>query len=107
MDTVRKLKDIKKVLMSGNGYIRIDSCVKDMLKVYDYTKGDIVSGIMKGLIIKIQMVVSNNENILLPSFIVEGENTKGELIYIEIVEEGKHTFRIDSVTSSMKKQLIV
>lgn len=51
---VMNLREIKKVLMTGKGVIKIGNHTKQLLVKRGYSKGDIVSGIFTGSINEIQ-----------------------------------------------------
>ncbi|MDK8642432.1 MULTISPECIES: DUF4258 domain-containing protein [Niallia] len=51
---VLKLKEIKKVLMTGKGVIKISMHTKERLVKRGYSKGDIVSAIFTGSVSEIQ-----------------------------------------------------
>jgi hypothetical protein len=49
-----KLKEIKKILMSGAGIIRISSHTKRRMDQRGYSKADLVAAIMNGQIVEVQ-----------------------------------------------------
>ncbi|MBU7595916.1 hypothetical protein [Metabacillus halosaccharovorans] len=106
MDTKLKLRELKKVLMGGIGVILLSKSVKTALETSGFVKGDLVSGILKGKIIQMNMVINKDSNKIQPCYVIEGMSNHCLPLYIWITEEGSRIFRINSVTSTVTRKLI-
>lgn len=92
-----KVKDIKKVLMSGCGYIRIGSHAKQRMQDRGYTKGDIVSSIMTGSVKEIQYGYNHDLGRSTFKYVIEGKDLSGNPIVSVLAEEGKTAYLVVTV----------
>lgn len=93
----KKLNEIKKVLMSEKGYIRIGSHTKKRLRMRGYTKGDIVSCIMKGRLCEVQYGYNHTVGRSVFSYVVEGKDSSHNPIVVVLSEEGQSQFLVVTV----------
>lgn len=93
----KKLKLIKKVLMSGNGYIRLGSHTKERLFKRGYTKGDLVCGIMTGSITRVQTGFNHALGRTAFTYTIEGQDRSHNPVVVILSEEGSHGFLIVTV----------
>ncbi|MFC0273749.1 DUF4258 domain-containing protein [Metabacillus herbersteinensis] len=92
-----KLKEIKKVLMSLEGYIRMGAHVKQRMYKRGYTKGDIVSAIMGGEITDIQYGFNHDIGSNAFNYVIVGKDSSLNPIVVVLSEEGKSKFLIITV----------
>ena len=93
----RKLRGIKKILMSKEGFIRISTHTYERLKKRGYTKGDIVSCIMNGTIVEIQTGFNHDIDKLTFNYVIAGRDQDNNPIVIVLSEEGKNLFKVITV----------
>lgn len=82
------LKEIKKVLMSGNGKIIVGTHTRKRLNKRGYSKGDIVSCIFNGAIVEHQGA---------SKVAIAGYDKDQNPIVVVIAKEGKLTFKVVTV----------
>lgn len=99
----KRLREMKKILMSESGRIPISKHNSQRLQQRGYTKGDVVRGIMSGKIIEIQTKVDPKTN--RPSFVyvVLGRDVSENPIVI-CVGERSGSFNIITVMPPLDKQ---
>jgi hypothetical protein len=97
------IKTLKKVLMTGNGCIRLGSHTKERMTKRGYTRGDIVMGIMTGSIVEIQVGFNHIINQQTPSWVIEGVDESGNGIVVVVSVEGENSYSIVTVMPSMDK----
>ncbi len=77
--------------MAGVGYIRMGRHTKDRMYKRGYTKGDMVSAILKGNIVEIQF--ENNSF----KYVIEGRDKSNNPIVVVLLEEGRYEFLVVTV----------
>ncbi|MEH6988413.1 DUF4258 domain-containing protein [Cytobacillus firmus] len=82
------LKEIKKVLMTGNGKILIGTHTKKRLKKRGYSKGDIVSAIFNGEIVERQGA---------SKVVIAGKDMDDNPIVVVIAKHSHSTFKLVTV----------
>lgn len=97
------LKRIKKVLMTGNGYIRLGKHTKSRMAKRGYTRGDVVMGIMTGSILEIQVGFNRKMNQHLPTYVLQGFDESGNSIVIIVSVEGEKSYSIVTVMPPIDK----
>lgn len=93
----KTIKDIKKILMSGKGYIRIGSHTKRKMVDRGYTKGDIVSSIMTGILKEIQYGFNYDLGRSTFKYVIEGRDLSRNPIVSVLAEEGQSAFLVVTV----------
>ncbi|MGN7300602.1 DUF4258 domain-containing protein [Ferdinandcohnia sp. SAFN-114] len=93
----KSIKDIKKVLMSGKGYIRIGSHTKKRMVERGYTKGDIVSSVMTGTLKEIQYGFNHDLGRSTFKYVIEGKDLSNNPIVSVLAEEGKTAYLVVTV----------
>lgn len=83
-----KLKEVKKVLMTGKGKIIIGDHTKGRLLKRGYTKGDIVAAIFNGDIVERQGM---------NKIAISGRDTDDNPVIVVIAKELNDTFKIVTV----------
>ncbi|MEI2356275.1 DUF4258 domain-containing protein [Mesobacillus zeae] len=83
-----KLKDLKKVLMTGKGQIVIGNHTKNRLIKRGYSKGDVVSAIFTGEIVERQ---GSNK------VAIAGRDKDGNPIVVIIAKQPFHSFKVVTV----------
>ncbi|WP_240468616.1 DUF4258 domain-containing protein [Gracilibacillus sp. YIM 98692] len=111
-----KLKEMKKTLMMGIGYIRLSDHVKPIviktkkahkqgrLKKRGYTKSDIISAIMTGEIVEIQQGFHPQLKRPNEIYVIEGKDTHHNPIVIVVGEDGRYQFVIKTVMPPLDKR---
>lgn len=96
---MRLLKDIKKVLMTGNGEISISTHSMERLDKRGYNKGDVVSALLNGKIIEVQRKLSPNGKLQVfeTVYVVEGIDLDNNPIVVCISKKGERVFKVVTV----------
>ncbi|MCM3619707.1 DUF4258 domain-containing protein [Sutcliffiella horikoshii] len=88
-----KLREIKKVLMSGNT-IRIGPHTKDQLMKRGYTRRDILWCIFNGRITEVQKGMNYHVERICPTYVIAGRDYFENPIAVVISDEGNNTFSL-------------
>lgn len=93
----RKMKDIKKILMGGQGYIRVGNHSYNRMNQRGYSKGDLVSCIMNGDIHEVQRGFNHSIGKMALTYIITGKDTSQNPAVVILSEEGEHQFSVVTV----------
>lgn len=92
-----KLKEIKKILMGGKGYVRIGVHTYNQMVKRGYSRGDLVSCIMSGKIHEVQMGFNRKINQMAKTYVLTGSDTSQNPIVVVLSEEGENHFSVVTV----------
>lgn len=94
---VKKLRDIKKILMSREGHIRIGNHTYERLKKRGYSRGDLVSCIMNGSIVEVQTGFNHDLDKYTFNYVIAGRDKDENPVVVVLSEEGKKLFKVITV----------
>jgi hypothetical protein len=93
----RKMKNIKKILMGGQGYIRVGKHSFSRMNKRGYTKGDLVSCIMNGEIHEVQRGFNHSLGKMALTYIITGKDTSQNPAVVILSEEGEQQYSVVTV----------
>ncbi|PGT80591.1 hypothetical protein COD11_20985 [Bacillus sp. AFS040349] len=91
------MREIKKILMGGFGYIRLGHHTKGRMAKRGYKKGDLVNAIVSGNIIESQFRYSQELGKNTLNYVIAGKDTSNNPIVIVVTEEAKNQFFVITV----------
>lgn len=93
----KKMREFKKILLSGNGYIRMSDHTQMRIHKRGYTKGDIVSCIMNGTVNEVQTQFCRKNNKSSFAYVIEGKDCSNNPIVVVLGEEGNLSYTVVTV----------
>lgn len=101
---LRKMKVFKKILLSGDGYIRISEHADLRMKKRGYSRADIVSCIMNGIINDVQLHSNTQQDKPSFAYVITGRDRSNNPVVVVLGEEGEKQYTVVTIMPPVDKK---